>query len=381
MFCFRVRPLLCAAVLLFCAGCAPQQMSPASSSDVSVSHSAPPDESSVPVMAPHSPSKSTEHVPEAPATDTPKPIPPSPPEVKEPAPPPQPPTEPDPLPQPPVEPTPAVPAPNPVPVFPVVSDYDFSQPVPETASVENDYFTDAAFVGDSRMEGFYLYSGIKKGKKLATTGLSVFNLDKKTVLSSGGAHHTLPQALSLTQYAKIYLGFGINELGYINENAFYTAYCQTIDTVRSLQPNAVIYAQTMIPVNESRVRAAGGAGHLNNDRLRMYNDLIRKASQEKQIPLLDLYSAFAVDGSLPAEASRDGVHLTGDYCKMQLEYLKTHTIDFDTLYAPTTTETEGPSHETTVVPDLAPLPEPDSNLLLPETEQSSLPPESAPSTS
>jgi len=376
MFCFRVRPLLCAAALLVCAGCAVQQVSPEASPDSSASHSAPPDESSVTVMAPHSPAESIEHVPEPPAADPPKSISPALPEAKDPVPPP-PSVEPDPPPQPPVEPEPDIPEPAPTPVFPVLSDYDFSQPVSESAPVENDFFADAAFVGDSRMEGFYLYSGIKKGKKLATTGLSVFNLDKKTVLSSGGAHYTLPQALSLTQYANIYLGFGINELGYINENAFYTAYCQTIDTVRSLQPHAVIYAQTMIPVNEGRVRAAGGAGHLNNDRLRMYNDLIRKAALEKQIPLLDLYSAFAVDGSLPAEASRDGVHLTGDYCKMQLEYLRTHTIDFDTLYTPTTPETEAPNHETTVVPDPAPLPESDSDLLHPEAEQSPLPPESA----
>ena len=38
--------------------------------------------------------------------------------------------------------------------------YDFSQPAPERDAVDNSYFADAAFVGDSRTDGFLIYSGI-----------------------------------------------------------------------------------------------------------------------------------------------------------------------------------------------------------------------------
>ena len=48
---------------------------------------------------------------------------------------------------------------------------------------------------------------------------------------------------------------------------------------------------------------------------------------------LDLYSEFADEnGSLPEGLSRDGVHLTKEPCQRWLEYLKTHTVDFDALY-------------------------------------------------
>ena len=43
-----------------------------------------------------------------------------------------------------------------------------------------------------------------------------------------------------------------------------------------------------------------------------------------------------MDGSLPADASRDGVHLTAPNYRRQLDYLKTHTVAFDTLYPKTT---------------------------------------------
>ena len=49
-------------------------------------------------------------------------------------------------------------------------------------------------------------------------------------------------------------------------------------------------------------------------------------AREKQVPLLDLYSAFAVDGQLPEDFSRDGIHLTAAHYAIQLEYFKTHTV-------------------------------------------------------
>jgi hypothetical protein len=38
--------------------------------------------------------------------------------------------------------------------------YDFSQPAPEDGEAEEDYFSDAVFLGDSRTDGLRLYSGI-----------------------------------------------------------------------------------------------------------------------------------------------------------------------------------------------------------------------------
>ena len=252
--------------------------------------------------------------------------------------------------------------------------YDFSQPVPEREAVERDYFADAAFIGDSRSEGFYLY-GVKRGKNLSASGLSVFNLDQKKCFSLGGTSCTALEVLSTGEYTKIYLGFGVNELGYISTDAFYEAYCQTIDVVRACQPTAVIYAQTMAPVNEGRVAATGGKKHLNNDRVRLYNELIRKAATEKCVPLLDVYSLFAVDGALPTEASRDGVHLSGDYCRKQLEYLKLHTVTFEELYSQPNIEAEVSPDETSDIPAVDPVPDTGSDSLLPQPEQDPLLPD------
>ena len=211
--------------------------------------------------------------------------------------------------------------------------YDFSQPVSAGEAVDNSYFQDAAFVGDSRTDGFLIYSGIGCGENLTSNGLSIFKLAEKKAIKRDGATYTLLEALALKQYSKVYLSLGINELGYYDDGGFYRAYCSAVDAIRACQPNAVIYIQGLIPLNEEAIAATDGPAYLNNDHLRVYNDLMKQVAREKKVAFLDLYPKFADEnGQLPADASKDGVHLKSDYCKRWLEYLKTHTVDYQTLY-------------------------------------------------
>lgn len=213
------------------------------------------------------------------------------------------------------------------------SAYDFSSPVPESDPVDNSYFEDAAFIGDSRTDGFLIYSGIGCGENLTSNGLSIFKLETKKAITIDGQSYTALEALSRKQYGKVYLSLGVNELGYYDDQGFYEAYCRAIDAIRACQPNAVIYIQGLIPLNESVIAATGGASYLTNEHLLVYNDLMKKAAEEKQVAFLDLNPAFTgSDGQLPADASKDGVHLTKAYCEQWLDYLKTHTVGYDTLY-------------------------------------------------
>lgn len=212
--------------------------------------------------------------------------------------------------------------------------YDFSQPAPQREAVDNSYFSDAAFVGDSRTHGFLLYSGIGAGENLTSNGLSIFKLGSKKTLNIGGEDYTLLEALALKEYGKVYLSLGVNELGVYNDDGFYDSYCAAIDAIRAVQPNAVIYIQGLIPLNEKQIKEYNGNKYnLTNDHLRVYNDLMKKTAEEKRVVFLDLYSEFADEnGSLPEGVSRDGVHLKKDACRQWLEYLKTHTVGFDELY-------------------------------------------------
>ncbi len=226
--------------------------------------------------------------------------------------------------------------------------FDFTQDAPETPRVDDAYFADAAFVGDSRTDGLLIYGGIRGPANLTSNGLSIFQLEEKKALTIGGKKYTLLEALALKQYGKVYLSLGVNELGYYDDEGFYESYCRAVDGIRACQPDAVIYIQGLIPLNESVIRQSGGRDYLKNDHLRIYNDLMRKTAREKNVVFLDLYSAFVDEnGELPAQASKDGVHLRKDYCRQWMDYLRTHTVSHDAYLAGQGTGS-GESEETDV---------------------------------
>ncbi len=211
--------------------------------------------------------------------------------------------------------------------------YDFTQPAPESAPVDNEWFADAAFVGDSRTEGFYLFSGVGNGDLLSDTGLTVFKLSEKKCIQIGENSYTLLEALALKHYTKVYLCFGINELGYPGSQNFYNSYVAAIDAVRAIQPDAVIYVEGLIPLNEEVIAQTIKRDYLKNEQLREFNERIREAAADRHVVFLDLYNLFVdANGELPADASSDGVHLRADGCRKWLDYMKTHTVSYETLY-------------------------------------------------
>ena len=215
------------------------------------------------------------------------------------------------------------PSPSPTGEAPADGTYDFSQPVPEGGQAAEDYFADAVFIGDSRTEGFLLYSGVTGADGITHTGMNIFQVLDKAVIGTGDSKKTVMQVLSEKQYGKVYLSLGVNELGYQNDTLFYQTYLDVIDAVRECQPDAVIYIENLIPLNESQV----SKDYLRNDHLRTYNELMARAAEEKQVAYLDLYSAFVDEnGQLPEDASNDGVHLKKPYCQKWLEYLQCHTV-------------------------------------------------------
>lgn len=205
--------------------------------------------------------------------------------------------------------------------------YDYSQPVPLSDAVEEDYFADAAFVGDSRTDGFRLYSGLTQGEFIVKTGMSVFRLEQDKV-NYHGEKLTVLEALGRGSYGKIYLSIGVNELGQYDDQGYYDHYAKLVDDIRAQQPEALIYVQLVIPVNAQKCKEKHQPYYVTNDQIAVYNDLLRQLVQDKRVLLLDPGEALT-DETLqpPYDTVTDGVHFTRPTYKLWLEYLKTHTIE------------------------------------------------------
>ena len=206
------------------------------------------------------------------------------------------------------------------------SDYDFSQPVPETEPVEEEYFADAAFIGDSRTDGFRIFSGLTQGDYLYKTGLTVFQIDKERIKVEG-KKMTVAQALERKEYGKIYVCLGLNELGQEDDQGYYDHYAALIDLIRATRPEATVYVQLLIPVNEQKRAESGVGDYINNAQIQVYNDLLYQLAQEKHVFLVDPAQAIVDETGQPAyEEVADGVHFRKEPYQRWLDYLKRHTV-------------------------------------------------------
>ena len=212
--------------------------------------------------------------------------------------------------------------------------YDFTQPAPETAAVEDSWFDDAVFLGDSRTDGLRLYGGIPGASFIQHTGITVFDVNTKDRIRIDGQTYTMMEALGLKQYGKVYVMLGINELGYFNDDAFAQAYADMVDEIRSIQPDAVLYLQNLVSVNPDKCKANNQPYYVTNEQIAVYNDIIADVAAEKHAVLVDVNAALVDEsGVLPAEGTTDGVHFTKDYYIKWYDYLKIHTVDPELYWA------------------------------------------------
>ena len=205
---------------------------------------------------------------------------------------------------------------------------DFTQPVPESEEVEMEYFEDALFIGDSRTDGLRLYSGIQGADFYCYKGLTIFEVDERKIVELNGNSYSVVEALEKgPQYAKIYISLGVNELGYYNDDAYHQAFSEFLDTVKALQPNAIIYLENLVPVNPQKCAEYKQPSYVNNDRVAAYNAIYPQLATEHQVALLDVASALSDEnGILPADATADGVHFTKAWYQKWLAYLMNHTV-------------------------------------------------------
>ena len=240
-----------------------------------------------------------------------------------------PPPSPSPVPTP--TPTPE-PSPTPEPAAP----YQFGTPLEESEGVEDDSFFDSSvFLGDSRTEGLELFSGLKHGDFYWARGMTVFKADSADYrpFEIDGKKYSMVEALALKQYDNVYIMLGVNELGYPAQS-YESGLGKLLDRILELQPQAVVYLQTMPPLNDALCRQNRLASYISNENLARFNQAIVRLAAEKEVVLLDTAQAYTgPDGQLPAELANDGCHFSYGGYKLWADYLRRHVMDRERYFA------------------------------------------------
>lgn len=104
---------------------------------------------------------------------------------------------------------------------------------------------------------------------------------------------------------KVFVMAGINGLHVQTEQVFTEKYATMVDSIKQAVPTAKIYLQSILPVNPSM--KAGKS--FNKEKIAKCNEIVKKIAEQKRCVYVDLYRLYAVDGIMPEELTKDGVHL------------------------------------------------------------------------
>lgn len=195
-------------------------------------------------------------------------------------------------------------------------------------TVDDSYFDDAVFIGDSRTVGMYEYGGLEETSTFyASTGLTIYKMFDSAIVSVPGQKKkiTVEEALSERQFARIYLMIGINEMGTGTVESFMKAYSEAVQHLRELQPDAVIYLQAIMKVTTERSEQGD---YINNEGIEARNAEIAKLADDQKIFFLDVNPEICDEtGGMEASYTYDGVHLKAQYIPIWLDYLKAHAVE------------------------------------------------------
>ena len=195
-------------------------------------------------------------------------------------------------------------------------------------TVDDSYFDDAVFIGDSRTVGMYEYGGLEETSTFyASTGLTIYKMFDSAIVSVPGQKKkiTVEEALSEKQFAKIYLMIGINEMGTGTVESFMKAYGEAVQHLQELQPEAVIYLQAIMKVTTERSEQGD---YITNEGIEARNEEIAKLADDRKIFFLDVNPEICDEtGGMVASYTYDGVHLKAQYIPIWLNFLKEHAVE------------------------------------------------------
>ncbi|MBR0441555.1 MAG: hypothetical protein IJK25_06420 [Firmicutes bacterium] len=168
------------------------------------------------------------------------------------------------------------------------------------------FFEDSLFIGDSRSVGLVEYGNVGEPTAFCHTGLSVYNYDNDDLDVAGFGKISLADLLELGSFDRVYVGLGINELGYA-EDTTVQKFGELIDLIKANQPSANIYVLANLHVTAARSRK--DKTH-NNGKIDSLNSRLESLCDGTKVIYIDGNPLFDDgNGALSEDFTGDNTHL------------------------------------------------------------------------
>lgn len=204
--------------------------------------------------------------------------------------------------------------------------YDYTNPVPASAAIGDEYFEDTLIAGDSRVGSLYLYSDLRaKGAEIwYTTSISLWRI--YDVSPDEGSDKPMFDLIMDTKRHNIYILIGINEIRNSNFDAWGDEFRSVIDELMVNHARDSIYLiLNYQPRGLSNIDDASLKQHVNEQ-----NSRLKQIAEEKRIYYIDISDELAdSSGLVKDELVWDGLHFNGDGARKFADYLARHVVRED----------------------------------------------------
>ncbi len=203
---------------------------------------------------------------------------------------------------------------------------DFPEPEGVFKSINQTYFDDALFIGDSRTICLQVYGGWNNATYYTSQGISVWKImEEKIAPLADGSMGTIEQALAEKQFGKIYIMLGVNELATGTADSFLKQYKLVMDRIMELQPDAIVFVQSVFHVSREK---SDSEKFINNFNINDRNKKLSTLADNEKIFFLDANKVLDDEtGALIKEYTFDGVHLTAKYLPIWKNFLLKHGVE------------------------------------------------------
>ena len=213
--------------------------------------------------------------------------------------------------------------------------------LPESPRVEDSYFDDAVFIGDSVSLKLNLY--VTKSRQNNSTLLGKAQFLTAGSMGSGnalqdvsddsihplynGQKMSLADAVAASGAKKVYIMLGMNDLAVYGVDGAAANMETLLKGILEKTPDAQIFVQTATPLVKAKNIETN---KLNNANMRLYNEKLAEVCAANGWYLVDVCSAVQdSEGNLTLSYCSDpddmGIHFTDEGCDVWINYLYTHT--------------------------------------------------------
>lgn len=198
------------------------------------------------------------------------------------------------------------PATEPVATLPPVTEPETQPPTePQPLQLEESWFDDALFIGNSLTNGLRDYARLGEADYFSRIGLTLYDVREVWEKDLHFGYTQLEGLLRSKTYGKVYIGLDLNECGY-SFGDIAVLYQELIDLIRQHQPNALIVLQGVMTVGKAKVQQGW---YFDPENIFAFNEMVEGLADGDMIRYIDVNDWVAgEDGYMIEGFSSDGCH-------------------------------------------------------------------------